>query len=109
MRCPACEQEIPFRKILFAVNPIFIRCPHCEARLRGDASMMILGALVVLGALALAVPGILLIHRALDRPLRWVAYAAFAVVLSAAIGVPMTRVAMRRGRYLVRGKPRSGS
>lgn len=110
MNCPACDQEIPFQKVLFAVNPIFIRCPSCQARLRGDATMMGIGALVVLVALALAIPGILWISQTLDGPWRWVAYGGFIVVLSAAIGVPMTRFTMRRGRYVLRDpKPDSES
>lgn len=102
VNCPACDQEIPFRRVLLAVNPIFIRCPHCQAPLRGDKTMMLMGAAVVLLAIAIAIPGIVWIGQTIHGPLRWLAFAAFIVALSALIGIPMTRVTMRRGRYVLR-------
>ena len=107
VNCPVCDQEIPFRKVLLSVNPIFIRCPHCRARLRGDRTMMILGATVCLAAVAVAIPGLLWITRTWSGAPRWLAYAAFILTVSALIGIPMTWVTMNRGRYVRRDDEQS--
>lgn len=105
MTCPACGEAIPFAKVFFALNPIFTRCPTCHARLRGNGVMMAIGLAVCVVALAIAILGVYWIQRSVpEGALRYVAFGLFALGVGLALGMPMTKVAMRYGRYVPRDR-----
>ena len=98
--CPACGAPIPFKTVFFAVAPIWIRCPACRAKLTGNWLVHLVAVSVAFLAAAGAVAVMVWTWDA--RPPLWQTVAALAglvVVLGVVIAFPVTRLALRHGRY----------
>lgn len=99
-RCPACRERIPFGTIFLAPLPGRIRCPGCATALRGNWLVRVGGAAkagVALGGTVGAIWWVL--AHVPTFPARVVMFLFLATGVFFAVGVPMTLLAHRLGRY----------
>ena len=101
--CPACKERIRFKAIFFALNPVWIRCPACGAKLIGNGFVKAQGVAVYAIVVAAAVPACLWVFQSFEPwTARILGCLVVALALGVAIGAPMTLLTLKRGGYVER-------
>lgn len=95
LTCPSCTKKIGFRTIALATFPVWLSCPHCRTKLRGNAFIKAQG-FVIIPALV-AVPGILIFLSDLG----WSQKAAACVLLVSVVSLTNIIATLVWGRYFL--------
>jgi len=96
LTCPSCTKKIGFRTIAFATFPVWLRCPHCKSKLRGNAFIKAQGFFII--PILVAVPAIFILFSDFSRLQN--ALALFLVVFL--VSIPNIFATLRWGRYFRR-------
>lgn len=95
LSCPSCTKPIGFRTIAFATFPVWLRCPHCRTKLRGNAFIKVQGFVII--PVLVAVPSALIFLSDLG----WSEKALACVLVVSAVSIPNIVATLVWGRYFL--------
>ncbi len=96
LTCPSCTKAIGFRTIAFATFPVWLRCPHCKTKLRGNAFIKAQGFVII--PVLFAVPSILIFLSDLGWPQKALA----CVLVVSIVSIANIVATLVWGRYFLR-------
>ena len=96
LTCPSCTKKIGFRTIAFATFPVWLRCPHCRTKLRGNAFIKTQGFVIIPILIGVPVVFIILSH------LNWAQKALALVLVASIVSVANVVATLVWGRYFLR-------